>query len=58
MLNPLTPNRMDKAMPTLNDPKLLRGQAFIDGVWTDAADGATFAPVNPATGSAGIKQEV
>ncbi|MEA4838485.1 MAG: NAD-dependent succinate-semialdehyde dehydrogenase [Rhodospirillaceae bacterium] len=37
-------------MPTLNDPKLLRGQAFIDGVWTDAADGATFAPVNPATG--------
>ncbi|MFG2497926.1 aldehyde dehydrogenase [Streptomyces sp. NPDC048441] len=28
----------------------LRTRAFIDGHWTDAADGATFATVNPATG--------
>ncbi|WP_454754375.1 aldehyde dehydrogenase [Cupriavidus necator] len=28
----------------------LRNQAYIDGCWTDAADGATFQTVNPATG--------
>lgn len=28
----------------------LRTQAYIDGRWTDAADGATFDTVNPATG--------
>ncbi|WP_456280907.1 aldehyde dehydrogenase [Cupriavidus sp. JZ107] len=29
----------------------LRGQAYIDGRWTDAADGATFDSIDPATGN-------
>ena len=31
-------------------PELLRTQAFVDGRWIEADDGATFAVVNPATG--------
>ena len=34
----------------LNDPLLLRTQAYIDGDWQDAGSGATFAVVNPADG--------
>jgi succinate-semialdehyde dehydrogenase/glutarate-semialdehyde dehydrogenase len=34
----------------LKDISLLRRQAFIDGVWCDAADGAAHAVVNPSTG--------
>lgn len=34
----------------LNDPGLLKAQAFIDGVWVDADDGVAFEVVNPATG--------
>ena len=34
----------------LNDPTLLRTSAYINGQWTDAADGKTFAVHNPATG--------
>jgi succinate-semialdehyde dehydrogenase/glutarate-semialdehyde dehydrogenase len=32
------------------DPSLLRAQAFIGGVWSNAHDGATLAVDNPATG--------
>ncbi|MDR8105023.1 NAD-dependent succinate-semialdehyde dehydrogenase [Burkholderia cenocepacia] len=35
----------------LRDPSLLRHQAFIDGEWSDACDGATFDVLNPATGN-------
>jgi len=37
-------------MLNLKDPTLLRQQAFIAGVWTDADDGKTLAVTNPATG--------
>lgn len=35
----------------LADPTLLREKCFIDGQWTDAADGASTQIVNPATGA-------
>ncbi|OLU12877.1 succinate-semialdehyde dehydrogenase I [Pseudomonas sp. PA1(2017)] len=34
----------------LNDPDLLRHQAYIDGKWCDAADGSTTEIFNPANG--------
>ncbi|MTV51360.1 NADP-dependent succinate-semialdehyde dehydrogenase [Pseudoduganella buxea] len=34
----------------LNDPTLLRQQAYIDGAWLDADHGETVAVTNPATG--------
>ncbi|MCD2514877.1 NADP-dependent succinate-semialdehyde dehydrogenase [Massilia sp. G4R7] len=37
-------------MPTLNDPGLLRQQAFIGGEWLDAFDASTITVTNPATG--------
>ena len=33
----------------LNDPTLLRTKAYINGAWTDAANGATYPVMNPAT---------
>ncbi|TXS93289.1 NAD-dependent succinate-semialdehyde dehydrogenase [Parahaliea aestuarii] len=35
---------------SLSDASLLKTQAYIDGQWVDADDGATFAVSNPATG--------
>jgi succinate-semialdehyde dehydrogenase/glutarate-semialdehyde dehydrogenase len=35
----------------LSDPTLLRTQAYIDGKWTDADDGATLDILNPASGA-------
>ncbi|EKG39956.1 Succinate-semialdehyde dehydrogenase [NADP+] [Pseudomonas syringae pv. avellanae str. ISPaVe013] len=35
---------------TLNNPQLLRHQAFIDGVWLTADNEATITVVNPSTG--------
>ena len=37
-------------MLQLKDPSLLRQQAYIDGAWSDADNGATLAVTNPATG--------
>ncbi|GJI97322.1 NAD-dependent succinate-semialdehyde dehydrogenase [Duganella caerulea] len=37
-------------MLQLKDPTLLRQQAYIDGAWSDADNGATLAVTNPATG--------
>jgi len=34
----------------LSDPSLLKTQAYIDGQWIDADDGATFPVTNPANG--------
>jgi len=39
-------------MIALKDPSLLRHQCYINGAWLDAADGATLAVHNPATGAA------
>ncbi|MGQ0510560.1 MAG: NAD-dependent succinate-semialdehyde dehydrogenase [Betaproteobacteria bacterium] len=36
---------------SLKDPKLFREQCYLDGAWTGAAGGATFAVTNPATGA-------
>ncbi|KQQ32762.1 NAD-dependent succinate-semialdehyde dehydrogenase [Duganella sp. Leaf126] len=38
-------------MLQLKDPSLLRQQAYLDGQWCDADDGATAAVTNPATGA-------
>ena len=38
--------------PKLNDPKLFRQQAYIDGKWVDADDKSTITVKNPATGEA------
>ena len=40
-----------KTQLELNNPDLLREQAYIDGQWVDADDGATFEVTNPADGS-------
>lgn len=37
-------------MLTLNDPSLLRSQAYLNGEWRDAYSGKTFPVTNPATG--------
>ncbi|NGZ83437.1 NADP-dependent succinate-semialdehyde dehydrogenase [Duganella aceris] len=37
-------------MPQLKDTSLLRQQAYINGEWLDADNGATLAVTNPATG--------
>ena len=37
-------------MLQLKDPSLLRQQAYIDGAWSDADNGATLDVTNPATG--------
>ena len=37
-------------MPNLNDPGLLRQQAYLGGEWADADDASTITVTNPATG--------
>src|SRR4051794_3616810 len=37
-------------MLNLEDPKLLRSDAYVDGRWTAGAAGARFAVTNPANG--------
>ena len=37
-------------MPTLTDPELKRADAYVDGDWSQAGHGKTFAVRNPATG--------
>ena len=37
-------------MNIMNDPTLLRTQAYIDGKWVDAEDGRTLSVTNPANG--------
>ena len=38
-------------MLNLNDPSLLRQQAYIDGAWCEAIEGKTTDVINPATGA-------
>jgi len=35
---------------SLSDPSLLKNQAYVNGQWIDADNGATFPVTNPATG--------
>ena len=42
--------RVPTSQPPLDDPSLLRDQAFIDGQWVNADSGETFVVDNPATG--------
>ena len=35
----------------LNNPRLFRSKAYINGVWTDADDSSTFPVTNPADGT-------
>src|SRR5437762_2735155 len=47
---PMAPDSLERFTPSLKDPTLLRQQAYINGVWTDADNGATMRVTNPATG--------
>ena len=46
----MAPDTLERSVPTLKDPALLRMQCYVDGAWCDAEGGATMAVVNPATG--------
>jgi len=48
----MAPDTLERSVPTLADPTLLRQQCYIDGRWTDADGGRTMTVVNPATGRA------
>src|SRR6476619_3851596 len=39
------------SLPELNDPALLRSQAYVNGAWCAAASAATFDVTNPADGT-------
>ena len=43
--------RVPTSQPPLDDPSLLRDQAFIDGQWVNADSGETFVVDNPASGA-------
>jgi succinate-semialdehyde dehydrogenase/glutarate-semialdehyde dehydrogenase len=46
----MAPDTLERSVPALGDPALLRTQCYVDGVWCSADDGTTMAVVNPATG--------
>ena len=46
----MAPDTLERSLPQLKDPSLLREQCYIDGKWHDADAGATHAVHNPATG--------
>ena len=46
----MAPDTLERSLPQLKDPSLLRQQCYIDGKWHDADGGATHPVVNPATG--------
>jgi succinate-semialdehyde dehydrogenase/glutarate-semialdehyde dehydrogenase len=50
MTDRITNESDEDPMLNLKDPSLLRQQAYIDGEWCDANDGATIDVTNPATG--------
>ena len=43
---------VERKLPALKDPSLLRRQCYVDGRWRDADGGRTMDVVNPATGRA------
>src|SRR4051812_37310623 len=46
----MAPDALERSIPPLKDPTLLRQQAYIDGQWIDADRGTTIRVVNPGTG--------
>ena len=46
----MPPDTLERNLPSLKDPTLLRQQCHVDGAWTGAANGATMPVVNPGTG--------
>ncbi len=46
----MAPDTLERNLPTLKDPTLLRQQCHVDGAWVAAANGATMPVVNPGTG--------
>ncbi len=46
----MPPDTLERNVPSLADPALLRMQCYVDGGWHDADDGATAPVVDPATG--------
>jgi len=46
----MAPDSLERFLPALKDASLLRQQAYINGAWVDADNGATMRVTNPATG--------
>ena len=46
----MPPDTLERNFPALKDPSLLRMLCYVDGVWANAANGATMPVVNPGTG--------
>ena len=46
----MAPDTLERSLPQLKDPSLLRERCYIDGKWHYADSGATHAVDNPATG--------
>jgi len=46
----MAPDTLERAVPALKDPTLLRQQCHVDGGWIDADGGATHPVRDPATG--------
>src|SRR5215468_4329219 len=47
---PMAPDTLERSLPPLKDPSLLRQQCYLDGKWQNADSGATHPVINPATG--------
>ena len=46
----MPPDTIERDVPALKDPSLLRMQCYVDGDWCDADDRSTTTISNPATG--------
>ena len=46
----MAPDTLERTVPSLKDPELLRMQCYVDGAWIDADSGATKVVANPAHG--------
>ena len=46
----MAPDTLERSLPPLKDPSLLRQQCYLDGKWQNADSGATHPVINPATG--------
>ncbi|MEO8755738.1 MAG: NAD-dependent succinate-semialdehyde dehydrogenase [Casimicrobiaceae bacterium] len=46
----MAPDTLERAVPSLKDPALLRMQCYVDGTWIGADNGATKSVANPASG--------
>ena len=46
----MPPDTIERNLPALKDPALLRQHCLVDGRWIDADGARTFAVHNPATG--------